>query len=486
MSKEIRNIEPREIWGNFYELTQQPRPSKKERNAALFLKAFGEKLGLETSMDEAGNVIIRKPASPGFENRKTVVLQGHIDMVPQANSGSSFNFEKDAIDAYIDGNWVTARDTTLGADNGIGVAAAMAVLQSKTLKHGPIEVLVTVDEETGMTGAFALEPKVLDGDILINLDSEDENEISVGCAGGVDVNAEWEYQDDASVTGDVAYKIEITGLHGGHSGLDIHLGRGNACKLMGRLLKKVIRDNGARLASIDCGNMRNAIPREGMAVVTLDSSQAGAFEKVISETGKIWQNELGSVEENLSLKAGKTEMPALLIPEMVQDDVVNAVCAARNGVMRMSDSMPGVVETSTNFSIVRSSKGRVDVQCLTRSFIDTARDGIASSLESCFELAGAKVRIEGAYPGWKPNPESEILRIMRDTFEGMNGKKAGEVAMHAGLECGILGAKYPNWDMVSIGPTIKNPHSPSEKVHIESVARFWKFLVKVLENVPGK
>ncbi|MCF8363661.1 MAG: aminoacyl-histidine dipeptidase [Prolixibacteraceae bacterium] len=486
MSEEIKNIEPRELWSNFYEITQQPRPSKKERNAALFVKAFGEKLGLQTTMDEVGNVIIRKPATPGFENRKTVVLQGHIDMVPQANSGSSFNFETDPIDAYVDGNWVTARDTTLGADNGIGVAASMAVLQSKTLKHGPIEVLVTVDEESGMTGAFALEPGVLKGDILINLDTEDENEISVGCAGGVDVNAEWEYQDDESVSGDVAYKIEITGLHGGHSGLDIHLGRGNACKLMGRLLKKVIRENGARLTSIDCGNMRNAIPREGMAVVTLDSSQVEAFEKVITQTEKVWQNELGQVEESLSLKAIKTDMPNHMIPEMVQDDVVNAVCAARNGVMRMSDAMPGVVETSTNFSIVRSSEGRIDVQCLTRSFIDTARDGIASSLESCFKLAGAKVKIEGAYPGWKPDPESEILRIMRDTFEGMNGKKAGEVAMHAGLECGILGAKYPNWDMVSIGPTIKNPHSPSEKVHIESVARFWKFLVKVLENVPVK
>ncbi|HKK81007.1 MAG TPA: aminoacyl-histidine dipeptidase [Prolixibacteraceae bacterium] len=486
MSEEIKNIEPRELWSNFYELTQQPRPSKKEKNAALFVKSFGEKLGLETTMDEAGNVIIRKPASPGYEEHKTVVLQGHIDMVPQANSGISFNFEKDAIEAFIDGDWVTARDTTLGADNGIGVAAAMAVLQSKTLKHGPIEVLVTVDEETGMTGAFALEPDVMKGDILINLDSEDENEISVGCAGGVDVNASWEFQDDEEVVGDVAYQIEITGLHGGHSGLDIHLGRGNACKLMGRLLKDVIGKHGARLASIDCGNMRNAIPREGVAVVTIDNSQVDAFEQVIKDTEKVWQNELGRVEENLKLKAQKTDMPESMIPEMIQDDVVNAVCAARNGVMRMSDAMPGVVETSTNFSIVRSASGRIDVQCLTRSFIDTARDGIASSLESCFELAGAKVKTEGAYPGWKPNPNSEILTIMRDTFEGMNGKKAGEVAMHAGLECGILGDKYPNWDMVSIGPTIKNPHSPSEKVHIDSVERFWKFLVKVLENTPAK
>lgn len=486
MSEEIKNIEPRELWTNFYELTQQPRPSKKERNAALFVKAFGEKLGLETIMDDAGNVIIRKPATSGFENRKTIILQGHIDMVPQANSGSSFNFETDPIDAYVDGGWVTARDTTLGADNGIGVAAAMAVLQSDKLKHGPLEVLVTVDEETGMTGAFELKPDVLKGDILINLDTEDESEISVGCAGGVDVNAVWEYQDDESPAGDVAYNIEITGLHGGHSGLDIHLGRGNACKLMGRLLKKSIQQYGVRLASINCGNMRNAIPREGFATICVRSENEAAFEAFIGETEAIWKNELGRTEESLSLKVSKTSMPKVLIPEMVQDDVVNAVCAARNGVMRMSDAMPGVVETSSNLSIVRSSKGRIDIQCLTRSFVDTARDGIASSLESCFELAGAKVTIEGAYPGWKPNPDSEILKVMHSTFENVHGKKAGEVAMHAGLECGILGATYPNWDMVSVGPTIKNPHSPSEKVHIESVGRFWNFLVKVLENVPQK
>ena len=486
MSEEIRNIEPREVWENFYQITQLPRPSKKEINAAKAIKAFGEKLGLETVMDQAGNVIISKPATPGYEKRKTIILQGHIDMVPQANSGSTFNFETDPIDAYIDGEWVTARDTTLGADNGIGVAMAMAILQSPDIEHGPIEVLVTVDEETGMTGAFELKPGLLKGDILINLDTEDENEISVGCAGGIDVNASWTFQDESEVEGDVAYEISITGLHGGHSGLDIHLGRGNACKLMGRLLKRSIRHHGTRLASINCGNMRNAIPREGFAVVTIDQPHVEGFVKLAAEMQEVWSNELGRVEPNLKLEVKPVEMPLVLVPEMVQDDVVNAICAARNGIMRMSDSMPGVVETSSNLSIVRSSPGKVEIQCLTRSFVDTARDGIASSLESCFELAGAKVELTGAYPGWKPNPDSQILKVMRDTFLEINGKSAGEVAMHAGLECGILGATYPNWDMVSAGPTIKHPHSPFEKVHIASVDRFWKFLKAVLKNAPEK
>lgn len=486
MSDEIKKLEPRMLWENFYLLTCLPRPSKKEQKAAMAIKEIGEQLGLETIIDHAGNVLIRKPATKGFENRKTVILQAHIDMVPQANSDTVFNFETDPIDAYIDGDWVTARGTTLGADNGIGVAAALAVLQSNEIEHGPIEVLITVDEETGMTGAVELKPGLLKGDILINLDTEDENEISVGCAGGVDVNAVWTFSNDENVTGDVAYRINISGLKGGHSGLDIHLGRGNACKLMGRLLKQAIRKCNVRLASINCGNMRNAIPREGTAVITINNANIARFEELIEQIAAVWKNELGRTEPDLSLIIEKVDVPDSLIPEMVQDDVVNAVCAARNGIMRMSDTMPGVVETSSNLSIVKTTKGKIEIQCLTRSFIDTARDGIASSLESCFQLAGAKVELSGAYPGWKPNPDSEILKVMRSTFANVNGKNAGEVAMHAGLECGILGATYPNWDMVSVGPTIKHPHSPFEKVHIGSVGRFWNFLIEVLKNIPGK
>lgn len=486
MSEEIKKLAPQLLWENFYKLTQIPRPSKNELKAARAVKAFGEQLGLETIMDEAGNVIIRKPATPGYENRKTIILQGHIDMVPQANSGTSFDFNTQPIDAYVEDGWVTARETTLGADNGIGVAASMAILEADDLEHGPIEVLVTVDEETGMTGALQLQPGVLKGDILINLDSEDEDDISVGCAGGIDVNALWQYEDEQEVTGDVAYQLEITGLNGGHSGLDIHLGRGNACKLMGRLLKTLIRKHGVRLASINCGNMRNAIPREGFAVITLFDSELEAMNYTLADELAKWKYELGAVEPQLNLKAKQCDLPAWLMPEMVQDDIVNAIGASLNGIIRMSDSMPGVVETSTNLSIVRSSEGKTELQCLTRSFIDSARDDVASSLESCFELAGAKVELSGAYPGWKPNPDSEILAVMSETFKKMKGKDANEVAMHAGLECGILGATYPNWDMISVGPTIRHPHSPFEKVNVSSVERFWQFLTEVLKQVPAK
>jgi dipeptidase D len=486
MSETFRTLEPSVIWENFYQLTQIPRPSKKELKAAQYIHDFGKKLGLETQMDPIGNVLIRKPATPGLENRKTIVLQGHIDMVPQANSGTNFNFDTDPIDAFVDGEWVTARDTTLGADNGIGVAIAMSVLQSKNIQHGPLEVLVTIDEESGMTGAFGLAAGILKGDILINLDTEDEKEISVGCAGGIDVNALWQFEDDQLVTGDQAFEIKITGLKGGHSGLDIHLGRGNACKMMGRLLKRAIRDHDVRLSAINCGNMRNAIPREGFALISVEKGHVEGLKEMVASMQNVWKNELGRVEPDLKLEMVETSMPESLLPEMVQDDLVNAICAARNGIMRMSDTMPGVVETSSNLSIVKSLKGRIELQCLTRSFVDTARDGIASSLESCFQLAGAKVTLKGAYPGWKPNPDSEILKVMRQAYIRLRGENPGEVAMHAGLECGILGATYPNWDMVSVGPTIKHPHSPDEKVHIASVARFWHFLLETLKNVPEK
>lgn len=486
MSEQILSLEPKSLWENFYSLTQIPRPSKKEQKAAEFIKEFGQKHGLETVMDDAGNVIIRKPASPGYENLKTVILQAHIDMVPQANSGIDFNFETDPIDAYVDGEWVSARQTTLGADNGIGVAAAMAILQDKKIDHGPVEVLITIDEETGMTGAFNLKPGMLKGEIFINLDTENIHEISVGCAGGIDVNALWNFSDDTQVVGDKAYTLSVAGLAGGHSGLDIHLGRGNACKLMGRLLKTIISETGARLASIQCGNMRNAIPREGFAVITIANEKVDDLNTIVNQARQIWTNELAQTEPNLKLECTQCEMPGKLIPQMVHDDVVNAMCASLNGVLRMSDTMPGVVESSTNLSIVRSGQGKIEIQCLSRSFIDSARDDIASSLESLYTLAGAKVTLDGAYPGWKPNPDSEILKIMDKTYTAVQHKQAAKVAMHAGLECGILGAVYPNWDMISVGPTIKHPHSPDEKVHIGSVNIFWNILLQVLKNIPEK
>ncbi|MBP7507270.1 MAG: aminoacyl-histidine dipeptidase [Prolixibacteraceae bacterium] len=484
MSEEIRNIEPKQLWENFYQLTNIPRPSKNEMKAALFIKELGKKLNLETSIDEIGNVIIRKPASPGLENLKGVILQAHVDMVPQVNNDKVFDFSTDSIDAFIQDGWVTADGTTLGADNGIGVAAILAILESKEIQHGPIEALITVDEETGLSGAFALKPGMLKGEILINLDSEDEDVISIGCAGGVSVTASWHYEDDCDVTGDTAYKISVLGLKGGHSGLDIHLGRGNACKITGRILKKVIRECSCRLASINCGNMRNAIPREGEAVITIKKDQSDKFLKLISNMQTVLMNELGLTEPDLKIQAETINMPSKLIPVMIQDDVVNAICAARNGIIRMSDSMPGVVETSSNFSVVDSSEGKIDFLCLTRSFIDSARDGVASSLESCFQLAGAKVETVGSYPGWKPNRNSEILSVFREVYNSKKGVYPNEVAMHAGLECGVFQGVYPEWDMISFGPTIKFPHSPDEKVNISSVKNFWEILVEVLKKVP--
>jgi dipeptidase D len=486
MGKEIVNLKPTVLWENFYNLTQIPRPSKNEHKAAEFIKSVGEDLGLETLIDQTGNVIIRKPATPGCEDRKGIILQGHIDMVPQKNSHIQFDFDKNPIDAYIDGEWVTARDTTLGADNGIGVAAAMAILQSKTIQHGPLEVLVTIDEETGMTGAVGLQKGMLNGDILINLDTENDEDISIGCAGGINVNAEWNFIDDKNELKGKAFKISVTGLKGGHSGLDIHLGRGNACKIMGRLLKKLVAGYHARLASIDCGNMRNAIPREGFAVIVLPDEKVSAFLAFIEEIGKVIFGELGVTEPNLKIEATEVDLPATLIPEMIQDDIINAVVAARNGIMRLSDTMPGVVETSNNLSIVKSSHGKIEIMCLTRSFIDSARDGIASSLESCFWLAGGAVTISGGYPGWKPNPLSEILGIAKNIYKNIHGVFPNEVAMHAGLECGILAEAYPNWDIISMGPTIQAPHSPDERVNIKSVEGFFSFLTQILENAPKK
>jgi dipeptidase D len=487
MSEEIRSLKPQSVWENFFKLTQIPRPSKKELKAANFIKQFGENLGLETIMDKAGNVIIRKPATIGMENRAGIVLQAHIDMVPQANAGNDFNFETDAIDAYVEGEWVTARNTTLGADNGIGVAVALSILESKEIKHGPLEVLITVDEETGMTGAFALSSKMLNADILINLDSENEEDLSVGCAGGMNVNFEWKFQDETtSEEGICGYSISITGLKGGHSGLDIHLGKGNACKLMGQLLKKAISRYGVRLAGLNCGNMRNAIPREAFALVTIPKEGVEGLRTLIDDLQEQWLNVLGRTEPNLRVTLEESALPQSLIPAMVQDDVVNAVCAAMNGVIRMSDDMPGVVETSTNLSIIKSSEGKVAGMCLVRSFVDSAKENVASSLESCFELAGAKVTIDGEYPGWKPNPDSIMLNVMKGVYRNLHSADANVVAMHAGLECGILGAKYPKLDMIAVGPTICYPHSPDEKVNILSVERFYEFLVKAIGEIPVK
>jgi dipeptidase D len=483
---EILNLEPKAIWKHFYSLTQIPRPSKHEDKIQDFMVEFGKNLGLETIKDEVGNVIIKKPATPGMEDRMGVIFQGHLDMVPQKNSDTDHDFEKDPIEAYIDGDWVTAKGTTLGADNGMGVAAAMVILEATDIEHGPVEALFTCDEETGMTGAFGLQPGVLDGDILLNMDSEDEGELYVGCAGGEDANITFEYTEEAIPAGHIACKVNVTGLKGGHSGMDIPLGRGNANKVMFRFLKQAEAAFGTRLASINGGSLRNAIPREAFAVMTAPAEKADDFGKLLNEYAEIVKAELAGTEPDLAITMEATETPANVIDYTTQKNLTNGVIACPNGVIRMSDSMPGLVETSNNLAIVKSEDGKIYVQCLMRSSVNSAKNDLGSMIESVFTLAGAKTDFDGAYPGWKPNMDSPILKTMQEVYETKYGKIPEIKAIHAGLECGLLGGVYPNWDMISFGPTIRFPHSPDEKVNIETVAKFYDFLVETLKNIPVK
>lgn len=482
----IKNLNPQEVWKHFYSLTQIPRPSKSEDRVRAFLADFGKKLGLETIIDEAGNVIIRKPASPGFENRLGIVLQGHMDMVPQKNSDKVHDFTTDPIETRIEGEWVMANGTTLGADNGMGVAAAMAVLESNDIEHGPIEVLITTDEETGMGGANGLQPGILKGDILINLDSEDEGELYVGCAGGIDANVFFDYEPEEVPEGFAAFELIVSGLKGGHSGMDIVLGRGNANKLLFRFLKDAEMSFMMRLASVDGGGLRNAIPREAKAVVAVHEDLVESFLESVNEFSQIYKNELSATEPNLSFIANPTDLPSELMDEDSQWSLINAVYACPNGVIRMSDSMPGLVETSTNLASVKSDNGQVKMQCLLRSSVDTAKEDLATMMGCVFELSGAECSFTGAYPGWKPNMQSAVLKTMQEVYNKRFGKIPEIKAIHAGLECGILGGAYPNWDMISFGPTIRYPHSPDEKVHIESVEKFWIFLKETLKNIPVK
>ena len=483
---DIRSLEPKALWENFYSITQVPHPSGKKEEIGAFLEQFGKNLGLETLRDEAGNVLVRKPATQGMEYRKAVVLQAHMDMVPQKNSGVAHNFETDPIQAYVDGDWVTAKDTTLGADNGIGLAAAMSVLQSTDIAHPAIEMFVTVDEETGMHGAFGLQPGFLQGDILINMDSEDEGELYVGCAGGIDADITFRYKEVEVPEGDVALKISLTGLKGGHSGVDIHLQRANANKLMFRFLKVAVSDLDARLASIDGGSLRNAIPREAFAVVTVPEDAVDDMIDFVKACEELFIEEYAGVEDNISFTVEAVELPGGLIPEEVQDDLINAVTACPNGVYRFIPELPTVVETSNNLAIIKSDGEKIEVRSLIRSSVESRKDEVASMVESVFSLAGAKVELVGGYPGWKPNLESPILKEMTKVYEGKYGKTPKVMIIHAGLECGILGTHYPAMDMISFGPTIRYPHSPDEKVNIATVQKFWDYLVATLANIPAK
>lgn len=486
MSKTIANLEPKIVWKHFYSLTQIPRPSKHEEEAVKFLLNFGKGLGLETIVDEVGNVVIRKPATPGMESRKGIILQAHIDMVPQKNSDKVHDFTKDPIEAYVDGEWVTANGTTLGADNGIGVAAAMAVLEDNTLVHGPIEVLITVDEETGMTGANNLKPGLLKGDILMNLDSEDEGELYVGCAGGLDANIQVTYNEEPAPADYHYYKLAVTGLKGGHSGMDIILGRANSIKLAFRFLYRVEKDLGVRITNIDGGSLRNAIPREAFVVIGVPEANTGLLEKAVKDYFEIYKQEFSAVEPDLEFKLESSDAPKTVIDQKTQSNIIRAVFGCPNGVVRMSDSMPGLVETSTNLARVYSEDGVIYAQCLLRSSVDSSKDALADKIASIFELVDAEIEFTGAYPGWKPNMDSAILKVMSDVYKKNWGKVPDIKGIHAGLECGILGGIYPNFDMISFGPTIRFPHSPDEKVKINTVEMFWKFLVEVLKNAPVK
>jgi dipeptidase D len=483
---EMKNLKPAEIWTNFYALTQIPRPSKKEAEIIAFMKKFGEDLGLETIIDEVENVIIKKPATPGMENRKTVIFQGHLDMVPQKNSDKDFDFEKDPIETMIDGEWVTANGTTLGADNGIGVAAAMGVLQSTTMKHGPIEALFTIDEETGMTGAFGLKPGLLDGDILINLDSEDEGEMYVGCAGGIDVNVKKSYAEDDAPGGMTAYRVEAKGLKGGHSGIDIPLGKANANKILFRFLMQAESDFGIRLAEASGGDLRNAIPRESYALMMVPNDQVQKFEEFVSSINEIYRAEFSDTEPDLAFICAKVDAPAKVVAVKDQAKIIRAVFATPHGVERMSTSMPRLVETSNNLSIVNLSNGLLEVCCLTRSSVDSAKTATAWRIAAIYQLIDAEVSLDGEYPGWKPNMESPILKTCQEVYKNKFGNIPEIMAIHAGLECGLIGGVYPNLDMISFGPTIRFPHSPDEKVKIDTVVKFWDFIVELLEQIPVK
>lgn len=486
MSNELHSLKPATLWKNFAGICSVPHPSKKEEKIREFLINFGKEHKLETIVDDTGNVIMRKPATPGMENRKGVVLQGHIDMVPQKNSDIEHDFEKDPIEAYIDGEWVKARGTTLGSDNGIGVAAAMAVLESKDIQHGPVEALFTVDEETGMTGAFGLKPGLLKGDILINMDSEDEGELYIGCAGGIDTIMKFHYSEVPVEPASVAYKISITGLKGGHSGLDIALGRGNSNKIIHRLFYNAGKEFGLRIANIEGGSLRNAIPREAFAIITIPENRKTEFENYVKDYELLIKDELGKVEPNFAIKLENATMPGSLIDKETQDNLVKSVYGCPNGVIGMISDMPGVVETSTNLAIVKSDNGVIELCTLQRSSVNSKKDDLATMVRCVFELAGAEVQHSGSYPGWNPNFESPILETMKQVYNNKFGKIPEVKIIHAGLECGLIGDVYPGMDLISFGPTIKNPHSPDEMVNIKTVEMFWDFLVETLVNVPVK
>ena len=483
----MKNLEPKGLWESFYSLTQIPRPSGHCKEVAAFLVNYGKSLGLETLQDEIGNVLIRKPASAGMEGHPGVILQGHIDMVPQKNSDKAFDFEKDAIQTYIEdnGEWVTADGTTLGADNGIGVATAMAILADKDAVHPPLEAFFTVDEETGMYGANDLKAGWLKGKYLLNLDSESEGELYIGCAGGIDTNATFRYQEVETEKGDIALKVTVKGCKGGHSGCDIHLQRANAIKLLFRFLKDAVANFEARLACVEGGSLRNAIPREATAVITIPAESYQDLQDLVDRYEDLYLKEYEGVDDGISFTMEEVECPKKEIPEDVQDYLIHAITLCPHGVYRVLEEARDIVETSNNVSMIKTFVGeeesRVEVQCLTRSSVESRKEELASIIQSAFSLAGAEVEFSGAYPGWKPNLKSTLLKTMKETYVKEFGSEPRVVIIHAGLECGIIGAKYEGMEMISFGPTIEHPHSPDERVNIATVQKFYRYVKAALK-----
>ncbi|WP_316814744.1 aminoacyl-histidine dipeptidase [Pedobacter nyackensis] len=480
----VESLEPRSLWRNFVALNAVPRASKKEERVIAFMVAYGKQLGLETIKDHIGNVVIKKPATEGMENKQTVVLQSHLDMVHQKNGDSDFDFDNQGIDMYVDGDWVKAKGTTLGADNGIGVAAIMAILAADDIAHPALEALFTIDEETGMTGAKQLDPSNISGTILLNLDTEEDNELTIGCAGGIDTTTVYKYKQHPIEQNSTAFKVSIKGLKGGHSGMDIHKGRANANKLMNRLLYNGGKVLDLQLSTFEGGSLRNAIPREANAVVAVSKYQKEAFLSFIDDFSELIKGEFQSIEPTLSISAKETDLPAEVLDKNDYHKIVNALYAVPNGVFRMSPDIPDLVEASSNLAKVIIKDGEFITLSLQRSSVESTKGDVAIAVGAAFEIIGSTVTTSGDYPGWKPDADSEILSLMSKLYKVSFNDEPNVNACHAGLECGILGAHLPGIDMISFGPNIHGAHSPDETVQISSVNKFWHYLLNVLEEIP--
>ena len=485
MNETIKELAPIQLWSHFADLNAVPRPSKKEERVIAFMKAFGESLNLPTTVDEVGNVIIKKPATAGMEDRQTIVMQSHLDMVHQKNGDTVFDFDKQGIDMFVEGDWVKAKGTTLGADNGIGVAAIMAVLSSTDIAHPAIEAPFTIDVGTGMTGALSLKGGLLDGQILLNLDTEEDNELTIGCAGGVDITVQATYEAQAATQG-TGFRISVKGLSGGHSGAEIHLGLGNANKLMNRILFSLDNEIGIAISSIDGGSLRNAIPRESVAEIVVAENHAEQNKDLTTKLSQVLKAEYQLTDPNLSIEIATTDKPEKVMDKGFQEKLMRSIYACPNGIYRMSPEIKGLVQSSNNLARVLVKDGSCNIQCLTRSSVDTEKTDLANTITAAFELMGAKVTANNGYPGWRPNPEAAIIKVMSGLYEEMFGEKAHVNAVHAGLECGILGTNYPEMQMISFGPNIYGAHSPDERVQISSVQKFWSYLLETLKRIPVK